>query len=135
MGILTRDAEIKLLRWMLMDGVNPINPFQQPIYVRLVSSNGNETTPGVEVVGDSYDPEPASWGITELTPGVTATNGSEVSFSMIDTTTVKTVAGIELWDSSENPQRLALASLGTPIQVPAGSSFVISSGQIKVKLV
>lgn len=135
MGNLTRDAEAKLLRWMLMDGSTPVNPFQQPIYMRLMSSNGDASTPGVEVVGDSYEPEVTSWGITELTPGVTATNGSEISFSLLDTTSVKTVTGIELWDDSEIPQRIAFASLGTPIQVAANASFVISNGQIKVRLV
>lgn len=135
MGQLTIDIQKKVLSWLLHNSAYPVNPPLQPIMVHLMSSNGNNATRGVEVSGDSYVPEVASWIIPDGGVDAYAVNSSEISFSAIDSTSAVSVAGIELWDSSSTPQRIAYGELEYPVSVGPNQSFTIAVEQIKVRLV
>ncbi|TXH11863.1 MAG: hypothetical protein E6R04_00060 [Spirochaetes bacterium] len=135
MGLLTKDIQSKILSWLLINSTFPVNPPTQPVRMHLLTSNGTSTAAGTEVVGNSYEPETVSWILSGTPTEAVATNGAPVSFSSLDSENVITVVGIELWDSSTTPQRVAFASLDYPVSVGPGQSFTIATGQIKVKLI
>lgn len=134
MGLLTRDAESRMLRWLLINPDDENLPVQLPIYARLMGTNGNATNPGTEVAGDAYSPTTVSWGISAETPGVSAINGIAVEFSLLSVTNNVTVVGVELWDDSDTPVRIGYAALDSAVVVPAGQSFSVAPEQLKVKL-
>lgn len=134
MGVLTKEVERRMLLWALSDPTDPNIPLTLPIMVRLMGTNGTVDTPGTEVVGDVYDPVEAVFGYSEGGSGATFVNFTVVEYNSVNSTTQVSVAGVELWDSSDTPVRVGLASLDAPILVAAGTTFSIAPGQLKVRL-
>ena len=134
MGLLTREAEQRLLSWMLINANDSDLPFQQPIMAHLMSANGDRVVEGVEVIGDVYSPCESFYVSTTTTPKVEYVNGTVIEFNAISTTSDVVVAGIELRDSSSPGIRIAYAALDNPITVPSSTEFTIAPGQLKVSL-
>ena len=134
MGQLTRDAETRILRWLLISPTDTTIMPTHPIRVKLMSVTGDSETAGVEVVGDLYSPVNSDWGITTLSPGGTAINLSDIVFSGISSASSVTVAGVELWDSGTIPLRLAWADLSSAAVVSESAPLVIGRGQVKVSI-
>jgi hypothetical protein len=133
-GALTSDAEERVLRWLFVDAETTPAP-EMPIIVHLIGTNGDATDGGVEIIGDSYVPTDASFSFTADTPGIWMANTFDIEFNSLSSTSAVTVNGIELWDSSETaPLRIAYATFDSPYVVAVNDPFLISTGQIKVKL-
>lgn len=132
MGNLTTSAK-EILLSALLTGTNRA-PFSEYSEVRLMVSNGNADDAGIEVTGDSYDPEQLYWDIS----GGTAKNAEDISFDLIDSESPVIVAGIEIWsgdiDTGDTMIRIAYAGLPTPVVVLAGDSFVISMNNLEIEL-
>lgn len=134
MGQLTQEAERRMLLWALQDSTNTSLAFTQPMVVRLVSTNGDAVAAGVQVLGDTYTEQEAYFAQTATTPGVELVNTSTIEFNSLDLATTVTVAGAEMWDSSDTPVRVAFAALSDPVPISAGNPFIIGTGQLKVRL-
>lgn len=134
MGLLTTEMEKRMLLWAFQDSTNPQLPLVQPVVVRLVSANGDAVTTGTEVVGETYEEVDVYFALSSTTPGVEIVNTSSIEFNSINDSAPTTVAGVELWDSSSIPVRIAYAALASPVVVSTGSPFTIGIGQLKVKL-
>lgn len=134
MGLLTRDVETRILKWLLINSDDSNLPVEQPVVARLMATNGNATSPGTEITGDVYSPAEVSWGISAEVPGVSAINGLDVTFIALDSSSAKTVVGVELWDSSDTPIRIGYAALDSAVTIAAGDPFSVAPGQLKVKL-
>lgn len=132
-GQLDSDMERRILTWMFTDSYDTSLPLVQPVTVRLMATNGDEDTAGVEIAGDSYEPADSSWAQTTTTPGAEFSNTVDVEFNSLDQDSTVSVAGIELWDSNTtSPTRVAFATFDTVQDVAAGDPFVITTGTIKV---
>lgn len=134
MGVLTKEVERRMLHWALTDATDPNLPLTLPIMVRLMSTNGTHDVLGTQVVGDTYEPVDTAFAYNDAGVGATFINTTVVEYNAIDSTTSVTVVGAELWDSSETPVRVGLATLDIPVPVAPGTTFTISPGQLKVKL-
>lgn len=134
MGQLTREVSTSLLTWALIAPEEVTIQPTMPIMVRLMKTAGTADVLGTEVTGELYDEQDSQWAITTLTPGATAINVSDVTYDGISETETVTVTGVELWDSSDEPIRIAFANLSSPYVVAPNTSFSIGRGQIKVKI-
>jgi hypothetical protein len=103
-----------------------------PIKLRLMTVNGTNTSAGTEVTGGSY----ASQNITFSSAGSILTetlqNNAAISFASMPATTV---TGIELWDSSGTPKRLAWGPLTTNRTTASGDTLQFAINSIVVSLV
>lgn len=131
---MTREMEKRMLLGALQSSTDSENIIEQPIWLRLMSINGNLTDPGTEITGTSYSPTEAYFVQSATTPAVEVVNSSSIQFNSLDPSVNVTVAGVELWDSSDTPIRLAYSALSSPITVAAGAPMTISPGQLKVRL-
>lgn len=135
LGLLTQELETRLLTWALVNPFDTSIPVSLPIKVRLMSANGNASTAGTEVTGDAYSAIEATFSTSTTSTGALVVNTASIEFAALDTATSKTVVGVELWDSSDTPVRLAFAPLLSTFSVAALSPFIIGIGQLKVSLV
>ena len=138
MGQLTREAERRLLTWMLIDPLDTTIVLTQPVVVRLMRINGDATNPGTEinegVNADTYIEVEAEWIQSATTPGVEFVNALDISYNSLSSSAQVTVSGAELWDSSETPVRIGYATFTSPVIIAAGDPFTVAAGQLKVKL-
>lgn len=131
---LTREAQRRMLLSALQDSGDPNYIIEQPVWVRLMKINGNLTDPGTEVTGASYAPVEVFFTQSGTTPAVEVVNSSSIQFNSLDPAASMTVVGIELWDSSDTPIRLAFTAFSSSITVAAGAPLTISPTQLKVRL-
>lgn len=134
MGLLTRDIERRLLKWLLVDQIDTSITLTHPTVLRLMGTNGDATNVGVEITGDSYIEAEAEWVESTTTPGVEFVNVNDITFNSLSSTASVVVAGGEIWDSSEPAVRIGYATFDTPVTVAAGDPFTIGEGQLKVHL-
>lgn len=134
MGQLTRETEERMLRWLLIDSQDSTLVYTQPLEVRLMSLNGSDTVEGVEIEANSYEPGDIEWAISSEPTAVEYVNLADVDFPILDTDEDITISGVEIWDSSTEPRRVAFASLPGDVIIPAGNSFTIIAGKLKVRL-
>lgn len=134
-GFLVRDMERRILVWMLQNSGDASVKLVQPIQVRLMSANGDDTDAGTEITGDTYEPVDSFWAQNATDPGVEFENTDDIEFNSLDPDVTVNVVGIELWDSNANEQvRVAYATFDDPQDVVAGDPFILSAGTVKVKL-
>lgn len=134
MGLLTRDIERRLLKWLLVDQDDTTIRLTHPIVLRLMQDNGDADTPGTEVQGDTYVEIEADWVESTTTPGVEFENVADITYNSLSSTAPVTVTGGELWDSSEPAVRVGYATFTSSIIVGIGDPFTIGAGQLKVHL-
>lgn len=134
-GFLVRDMERRILVWMLQDSNDISTILVQPIQVRLMATNGDDTDAGDEIDGDSYEPVDSFWAQNATDPGVEFENTSSIEFNSLDADASVDVVGLELWDSNSNEAvRVAYAVFDDTQTVTAGDPFILSAGTVKVKL-
>ncbi len=112
---------------MLLDGVLGTASYvatTTPVKARLMTTNGNDSTNGTQVVGGSYVAQTVTFAAAS--GGATANSGALNYTGM----PACTVTGIELWDSAGTPKRLFWGALPTPKVVNAGDTFQVAAGQI-----
>lgn len=134
MGLLTREAERRVLKWLLVDQLDTTITLTHPVVVRLMGTNGDSTNAGVEIVGDSYVEAESEWVESTTTPGVEFVNVTDITYNSLSSTAQVTVVGAELWDSSEPAVRIGYATLTNPVIVAAGDPFTVGAGQLRVHL-
>lgn len=93
-----------------------------PIKLALVTSNGNDATPGVEVVGGGYARQNISFGSAT---GGSMGNNSTVQFGNMPTTTV---VGIELYDNAN--KRLAYGPLTASKTLTSGDTLQFAAASV-----
>lgn len=99
-----------------------------PVKLALVTTNGDDATPGTQVSGGSY----ARQTITFTTAtGGEIENNTAISFTGMPAVTV---VGIEFYDSAGSPKRLAYGALTTSRAVTAGDTVQFASGAITLSL-
>jgi hypothetical protein len=105
-----------------------------PVKMRLMSANGNRTSAGTEVTaGGSY----SAGGVVSGTAWAAAVAGAAETDTDITITNMPacSVVGIEFWDSTGTPKRLAWAALTeSPQVVNAGGTFTLPAGAVTFTL-
>jgi hypothetical protein len=134
MGLLTRDVERRILKWVLVDQLDTSIVLTHPIVVRLMGTNGDATNAGVEIIGDTYVEAESEWTESTTTPGVEFVNAIDISYNSLSSANSVSVAGAELWDSSEPAVRVGYATFTSPVIVATGQPFTVGAGQLKVHL-
>lgn len=97
-----------------------------PVKLALVSSNGNDASPGVEVVGGSYSRQTITFSAAS---GGTISNNATVTFGNMPTITV---VGIELWDNAG--KRLAYGPLTASKSLSAGDTLQFAASSVTLTL-
>lgn len=94
-----------------------------PIKLALVTANGTDASAGTEVVGGSYARQTITFGSAAAG---SISNNSVISFTNMP---AATVVGVEIYDSTGTPKRLAYGALAANKTVSAGDTlqFAISS--------
>lgn len=136
MSFLTREAERVILSWMLSpDSAIGSAPFVEPVEARLVRTTSSKTTAGTPINANDYEPVDVAWTHnSSVTSSTEFVNVDEIQFGELDETNSVTIAGVELWDSSQPPIRLGYINLDTSVTIAAGESFEIEARQFKVRL-
>lgn len=98
-----------------------------PLMLRLLVGMGTDTTPGYQVIGGGYEPQPV---VMESAFGAMAANVEPVNFYNMPT---ETVLGIEIWDSSTPPRRRVWAQVHPWLQVLTGDSILFPPGAVVVR--
>ena len=127
---LTDTAETRVLDWVNGEGAAPTRP-TAPLMCRLMTANGSDSAAGTEVTGNAYTPQDANLGAAS---GNAVTNGSDITFSSLDSGASKVIVGIELWDSAGTPVRIWWGALAASKTVNAGDPFVIPAGDLDLTL-
>jgi hypothetical protein len=99
-----------------------------PIKLALVTANGSDSAAGTEVSGGSYARQTITFNAAS---GGSISNSNVVSFSSMPTATV---VGIELWDSSGTPKRLAYGPLTSSKSLTSGDTLEFASAAITITL-
>ena len=97
-----------------------------PIRLALVTANGNDATPGTEVVGGSYARQTIAFSASA---NGNTTNSGIVSFGNMPTTTV---VGIELYDNAN--KRLAYGPLSASKALTAGDTLQFAATSVSITL-
>lgn len=134
MGLLTKEAKQMMLHWLLADPLDTTNAPTHPIEIRLMAINGSVETPGTEIIGDAYEPSESEWVAFVPSSHAEYANASDIIFPVLDMDYAVTVLGVEIWDSSPEPIRLAFAEFPQPVVVPEGHPFSIAPSQLKVRI-
>lgn len=133
-GQFTREALRRMLFWTLVSPSDTTLPFTLPVELRLMSTSGTHSAAGTEITGDAYEAMEAYFAQSATTPEVEFVNTTEIEFNSLDSSSPVAVDGVELWDSSATPVRIALVDFTTPITIAAGYPYTIGIGQLKVQL-
>lgn len=99
-----------------------------PLELALMTSNGNDSTPGTEVTGGSYARQTITFN--------SASGGSVDNTAIINFTGMPacTVVGIEVYDSTGTPQRLFYGALTANKTVASGDTVQFAAGSIVLTL-
>ena len=99
-----------------------------PIKLALVTAAGSDSAAGTEVSGGSYSRQNITFGAAS---GGSISNNAAVSFTSMPACTV---VGIELWDSSGTPRRLAYGDLTANKTLVSGDTLEFANGSITLTL-
>lgn len=99
-----------------------------PCKLALMTSNGNDSTPGTEVTGGSYSRQTITFNA--------ASSGSTANAATIDFTGMPacTVVGVEIYDSAGTPKRLWYGALTASKTVASGDTLQFGAGNITLSL-
>lgn len=123
---LTHDAATRLVSASL--GLIVFAGPHLPLKLRLMTTNGDDTTNGTEVSGGLYIAQtytPAAADERE------ASNAADIVFSSLPDCEV---VGVEIWDTKLVPYRTWLGSLDEPITVTDGEDFTFPANSCWVQI-
>lgn len=114
----------------LLDALVGTTPFSvtTPIKLALMTANGSDSAAGTEVTGGSYGRQTIAFSAAS---GGSITNNAEINFTGMPTATV---VGIELWDSTGTPVRLAYGALSTSKSVTSGDTLQFAASSVTLSL-
>jgi len=121
---LTNVTEGHVLNWLT--GNSTTAP-TLPLVVRLMTTNGNDASAGIEVVGGSYTEETATFGAAPS--GGPAQNTNLIRF---DSMPAVTVVGFEVWDSAAVPIRWHWAAFAASVVIAAGEPAEFAIGALDI---
>jgi len=127
MDNLTDVAEARVLNWLTGNATTaPVTPLK----VRLMTANGNDSTPGTEVVnagGSAYAAQTATFPAAS---GTTSTaNSADIVFTNMPAEPTG-IAGLEIWDSAPTPIRWWWGPVTTPKTTNLGDTVRILAGTL-----
>lgn len=99
-----------------------------PIKLALVTAAGSDSAAGTEVSGGSYSRQNITFAAAS---GGSISNNAAVTFTSMPACTV---VGIELWDSSGTPRRLAYGDLTANKTLVSGDTLEFANGSITLTL-
>lgn len=99
-----------------------------PIKLGLVTAEGSDSVAGTEVSGGSYSRKTITWNPAS---GGSINNAAQVDFHNMPACTV---VGIELWDSSGTPVRLAYGSLTASKTLASGDTLTFPAASVTITL-
>lgn len=97
-----------------------------PIKLALVTSNGNDASPGVEATGGGYTRQTITFGAAT---GGSLSNNSTIQFGNMPTTTV---VGIELYDNAG--KRVAYGPLTASKSLTSGDTLQFAAASVALTL-
>ena len=99
-----------------------------PAKLALMTSNGNDSTPGTEVTGGSYARQTIAF---DAASGGSIANNAVINFTGMP---AATVVGIEIYDSAGTPKRLAYGALSTNKTTASGDTLQFAANAITLSL-
>lgn len=123
-GSLTNTAETAVLQNLF----NTTNVYATPYKCALVTVIGTDSAAGTEVTGGSYARQNISFAAAS---GGAIANSADLNFTSMPATTV---VGVDIWDSTGTPVRIAWGTLAANKTVGAGDTLVIPAGSIAISL-
>lgn len=99
-----------------------------PIKLALMTSNGNDSTPGTEVTGGSYARQTIAF---DAAASGQIANNAVINFTGMP---AATVVGIEIYDSAGTPKRLAYGALTANKTTASGDTLQFAIGAITLSL-
>lgn len=99
-----------------------------PAKLALMTSNGNDSTPGTEVTGGSYARQTIAF---DAASGGSIANNAVINFTGMP---AATVVGIEIYDSAGTPKRLAYGALSANKTTASGDTLQFGAGNITLTL-
>lgn len=98
--------------------------FTAPLKLRLMTTNGTDSTGGTQVTGGSYTSQTIAF--TTASAG-SASNSAQIQFTNMPACTV---VGFEIWDSNGTPKRVWWIAATTNRTVNAGDTYNVAIGAI-----
>lgn len=126
---LTDLAEARALNWLTG---NTTTAPTAPLLVRLMASNGSDSSPGGEIAnggGSSYAPLAVSFSAASGTGS--SANSADIVFNNMP---AATVVGIEIWDSNGTPFRWWWGAAVTSKVTNLGDTLRILAGQLTLTM-
>lgn len=99
-----------------------------PCKLALMTSNGNDSTPGTEVSGGSYSRQTIAF---DAASSGQIANNATINFTGMP---AATIVGIEIYDSAGTPKRLAYGALTANKTTASGDTLQFGSGNITLSL-
>lgn len=99
-----------------------------PCKLALMTSNGNDSTPGTEVTGGSYSRQTIAF---DAASSGSISNNATINFTGMP---AATVVGIEIYDNAGTPKRLAYGSLTANKTTASGDTIQFGAGNITLSL-
>lgn len=99
-----------------------------PCKLALMTSNGNDSTPGTEVTGGSYSRQTIAF---DAASSGSISNNAVINFTGMP---AATVVGIEIYDNAGTPKRLAYGSLTANKTTASGDTIQFGAGNITLSL-
>jgi hypothetical protein len=99
-----------------------------PLKLALITTAGNNTTPGTEVTGGSYSAQTAAFNSAATVSGTpTTSNSGTITYTNMP---ASVIPAMELRDSSGTPKRKWLGNLTASKTVGAGDTLTFASGSV-----
>ena len=99
-----------------------------PIKLALVTANGSDSAAGTEVTGGSYARQTIAF---DAASGGSIDNNAVINFTGMPSCTV---VGIEIYDSTGTPKRLAYGALTASRTVTSGDTVQFAIGAVSLSL-
>ena len=99
-----------------------------PCKLALMTSNGNDSTPGTEVTGGSYARQTIAF---DAASSGSISNNATINFTGMP---AATVVGIEIYDNAGTPKRLAYGALTANKTTASGDTIQFGAGNITLSL-
>lgn len=99
-----------------------------PCKLALMTSNGNDGTPGTEVSGGSYARQTIAF---DAASSGSISNNAVINFTGMP---AATVVGIEIYDNAGTPKRLAYGALTASKTTASGDTIQFGIGNITLSL-
>lgn len=128
MTALTDTGEDRTLNWLT--GNTTTAPVL-PLMVRLMTTNGTDSTPGTQVTGGGYAPQPGDFSVSSSGQ---SSNEFLIRYDNMPDISAPGVVGFEIWDSAATPIRWWKAALTTPRTYVAGDAAEFPPGELVLSI-